>query len=53
MARKSSKRARIDAMSQFTQRKYKKKNSPQGKMDGRDWTQYVMKKLNGEERNDA
>jgi hypothetical protein len=53
MARRSSKRARIDAMSQFTQRKYKKKNSPQGRNDAKDWTHYVMKKLNGEERNDA
>lgn len=45
MARKSSKRARIDAMSQFKLRKYKKKNSPQGRNDARDWTQYVLMKL--------
>jgi hypothetical protein len=47
MARKSSKRARVDAMSQFKQRKYKKQLSPQGRLDGRDWTYYTMLKLKG------
>ncbi|MDK7669287.1 hypothetical protein [Cytobacillus oceanisediminis] len=47
MARKNSKRTRIDSMTQWKQRSFKKKNSPQSFRDGRDWTYYTMLKLKG------
>lgn len=45
MARKNSKQARIDGMSQFKQRSYKRRNSANKRKDGKDWTYYMLKKL--------
>lgn len=46
MGRRNSGRVRLDGLSQFKQRKYLKKNSPQGRKDGRDWAFYMLQNIN-------
>jgi hypothetical protein len=48
MARRNTKRVRFDGMQQHKQRQFKKKNSPQGRKDSRDWTYFTLKKIRGE-----
>jgi len=43
MARKNSKQTRYDGMSQHKKRRYKYKQSPKGRKDGRDWAFYMLK----------
>lgn len=46
MGRKSTKRARVDALNQFQKRKHKRKASPQGPNDkSYNWTSFLMKQL--------
>ncbi|WP_180230006.1 hypothetical protein [Bacillus sp. AFS073361] len=48
MGRRSTKELRLDGMTQWQKRKFKKKNSPQGQKE-KNWTQNLLERLKGTE----